>query len=714
MMENVIPVINELQDLFSRVDPHGTMTLMQDFSQQLPQIAVVGSQSSGKSSVLESIVGKAFLPRGSGIVTRRPLILQLVPMPTDVSSTVAEQPFGEFLHEPGKKYYDFDRIREVISEETDSIAGVNKNISPEPIRLRIHSPSVAPLTLVDLPGLVRNPIGDQPKDIDRQVSNLVRKYIVHENTLILAVSAANADIATSDGVQLAQQVDPHGRRTIGVLTKLDLMEEGTHVVDIIEQRVISLQRGFIPVVNMSQSDLDQGSKTMADQRRAELQFFAQHPRYAPMRDRCGMAFLQAKLSAVLLEHVQQALPKLRTDLDGLIRSTADEIERCGGSSALACINDAPQAAREKVRLRNAPNATLIDQSAALLSFITKFTDDFTGRISGNGGNLLPDFSKIKLDQSDASTLELHGGARIHQIFHDRFMPYITALRASDMLKAEDIRQAILNTRGVRASQLLPFGVEQAFEQLYTRQVQCLVEPIMRCVRYVYDEVVHIACASCKHIVSVRFPTLKTRMLDATIALVTSQRPLLESHLRTNLEAEVVYMNVSKPEMVAQSMRALTQAYHSDGPRDRPPAKKPAEPDAGLLSFPTEAPSRQPEMTSFTQETQGVKPAVSPIELQSSTERSIAEDAFLRGVIDAHFSGLQRTVADQVPKLIVYYLIHRVTTEIRNHLVEKLYVPDRMQELMEEDPAMMDRRKSAVATFCTLLEAKECLLRAEGH
>ena len=687
MIENVIPIINELQDIFSRVDPSGVTTLMKDFSTQLPQIAVVGSQSSGKSSVLESIVGRAFLPRGSGIVTRRPLILQLLPLPADASSDAA---YGEFLHEPGTLHHDFSAIRDIISAETDSIAGTSKNISPEPIRLRIHSPNVAPLTLIDLPGLVRNPVGDQPRDIDRQVSAMVRQFITPESTLILAVSAANADIATSDGIQLAQQVDPRGRRTIGVLTKLDLMDEGTHVVDILEQRVIRLERGFVPVVNMSQHDLDSGAKRMPDQRRAEALFFAQHPRYAPLRDRCGVPFLQQTLSAVLTEHVRQALPRLRSDLDALVRSTADEIAQCGGSISPASVNDAPAAARERVRLRNAPSATMVDQSAALLSYITKFTDDFTARIEGTGADVLAGFAGVGLREEPA---ELHGGARIHQIFHERFMPFIASLKASEMLTAEDIQRAVRNARGVRASQLLPFGVEQAFEQLYAKQVQCLVDPILRCVRYVYDEVVHIACASCKHVVSARFPALKTKMLDAAIALVTSQRPVLEEHLRTNLQAEVVYMSVNKPEVIASAMRALTQACSA--PQQAP---KPAD---GLISFPAEA-AGSAEFTAG--DAESAAPAA----------KAGAEDAFMRSVIDAHFSGLQRTVADQVPKLIVYYLIHRVTTEIRGHLVEKLYAPEGMQALMEEDHGMRQRRNAAVETFCTLLEAKECLLRAEGH
>ena len=136
-MEQLIPIINRLQDIFSRM---GFANI------DLPQIAVVGAQSAGKSSVLENLVGKDFLPRGSGIVTRRPLVLQLVNGPAGGGE------YGEFLHKPGRKYTDFEEIRVEIDADTARIAGDNKGISDVPINLKVTSPHVLNLTLVDLPG----------------------------------------------------------------------------------------------------------------------------------------------------------------------------------------------------------------------------------------------------------------------------------------------------------------------------------------------------------------------------------------------------------------------------------------------------------------------------------------------------------------------------------------------------------------------------------
>ncbi|XP_050784677.1 dynamin-1-like protein isoform X4 [Gopherus flavomarginatus] len=216
-----------------------------------------GVQSSGKSSVLESIVGRDFLPRGSGIVTRRPLVLQLVNVPfleerqhaaSGETSTQAEE-WATFLHCKHKTFTDFDEIRQEIETETERTTGTNKGISLEPLYLKIYSPHVLNLTLVDLPGITKVPVGDQPPDIEGLVREMILSYVSNPNCLILAVTAANTDMATSEALKLARDVDPDGRRTLAVVTKLDLMDAGTDAMDVLMGRVIPVKLGIIGVVN---------------------------------------------------------------------------------------------------------------------------------------------------------------------------------------------------------------------------------------------------------------------------------------------------------------------------------------------------------------------------------------------------------------------------------------------------------------------------------
>uniref|UniRef100_A0A671M316 dynamin GTPase n=1 Tax=Sinocyclocheilus anshuiensis TaxID=1608454 RepID=A0A671M316_9TELE len=269
--------VNRMQDAFSAIGQNANL--------DLPQIAVVGGQSAGKSSVLENFVGKDFLPRGSGIVTRRPLVLQLINCPTE---------YAEFLHCKGKKFTDFDEVRQEIEAETDRATGQNKGISPVPINLRVYSPNVLNLTLVDLPGMTKVPVGDQPADIEQQIRDMLMQFVTKDNCLLLAVSPANSDLANSDALKIAK-VDPQGLRTIGVITKLDLMDEGTDAREILENKLLPLRRGYMGVVNRSQKDIG-GKKDINAAMAAERKFFLSHSSYRHLANRMGTPFLQKTLN----------------------------------------------------------------------------------------------------------------------------------------------------------------------------------------------------------------------------------------------------------------------------------------------------------------------------------------------------------------------------------------------------------------------------------
>jgi replication fork clamp-binding protein CrfC len=226
---------------------------------------------------------------------------------TDKEANIEE--WGEFLHLPGQKFYDFNRIREEIVLDTEKKTGKNVGISPQPINLRIYSPNVLTLTLVDLPGLTKVPVGDQPKDIEKQIKDMVLKQIVKPNAIILAVTAANTDLANSDGLKLAREVDPEGQRTIGVLTKVDLMDEGTDVVDILAGRIIPLRLGYVPVVNRGQRDIE-NKRPISHALESEKNFFENHKAYRNKSSYCGTPYLARKLNLV---RQFDSAPKMKAD-----------------------------------------------------------------------------------------------------------------------------------------------------------------------------------------------------------------------------------------------------------------------------------------------------------------------------------------------------------------------------------------------------------------
>eukprot|EP00834_Sanchytrium_tribonematis_P004268 NODE_201_length_13147_cov_1.076104.p1 type:complete len:804 gc:universal NODE_201_length_13147_cov_1.076104:8279-5868(-) len=204
---------------------------------QLPSIVVIGSQSSGKSSVLESIIGHEFLPKGNNMVTKRPLELTLI-NGNDVFATFDD------MTDLGK-ISSFKEISHTLSALNNSVS-IDQMENAKPIKLTIHSPYVPDLRLIDLPGYIRVVSQDQPPSLKDGIENLCEKYVQFPN-IILAVSAADVDLANSDSLRIAKRVDPEGKRTLGVITKLDRVEPQM-AANILGNKNFPLRLGYIGVV----------------------------------------------------------------------------------------------------------------------------------------------------------------------------------------------------------------------------------------------------------------------------------------------------------------------------------------------------------------------------------------------------------------------------------------------------------------------------------
>ncbi|XP_059958520.1 dynamin-1 isoform X12 [Mesoplodon densirostris] len=489
-MEDLIPLVNRLQDAFSAIGQNADL--------DLPQIAVVGGQSAGKSSVLENFVGRDFLPRGSGIVTRRPLVLQLVNAATE---------YAEFLHCKGKKFTDFEEVRLEIEAETDRVTGTNKGISPVPINLRVYSPHVLNLTLVDLPGMTKVPVGDQPPDIEFQIRDMLMQFVTKENCLILAVSPANSDLANSDALKVAKEVDPQGQRTIGVITKLDLMDEGTDARDVLENKLLPLRRGYIGVVNRSQKDID-GKKDITAALAAERKFFLSHPSYRHLADRMGTPYLQKVLNQQLTNHIRDTLPGLRNKLQSQLLSIEKEVEEYK--------NFRPDDPARKTK--------------ALLQMVQQFAVDFEKRIEGSG------------DQID--TYELSGGARINRIFHERFPFELVKMEFDEKELRREISYAIKNIHGIRTGLFTP---DLAFEATVKKQVQKLKEPSIKCVDMVVSELT-ATIRKCSEKLQ-QYPRLREEMERIVTTHIREREGRTKEQVMLLIDIELAYMNTNHEDFI---------------------------------------------------------------------------------------------------------------------------------------------------------------------
>jgi GTP-binding protein EngB required for normal cell division len=214
-------------------------TIGQSETLTLPSIVVIGSQSSGKSSVLEAIVGHEFLPKGNNMVTRRPIELTLVNTPE------AHAEYGEFPALGLGKITDFSQIQKTLTDLNLAVPA-EQCVSDDPIQLRIYSPNVPDLSLIDLPGYIQVVGRDQPADMKEKIAELCEKYIQQPN-IILAISAADVDLANSTALRASRKVDPRGERTIGVITKMDLVEPERGIA-MLNDRKYALRLGYVGVI----------------------------------------------------------------------------------------------------------------------------------------------------------------------------------------------------------------------------------------------------------------------------------------------------------------------------------------------------------------------------------------------------------------------------------------------------------------------------------
>ncbi|XP_058245986.1 dynamin-1-like protein isoform X1 [Hemibagrus wyckioides] len=661
-METLIPIINRLQEVFLTV---GAEII------QLPQIVVVGSQSSGKSSVLESLVGRDFLPRGSGIVTRRPLVLQLVnvlPLEerrkqenengTKANSQnfpgIKAEEWGTFLHCKHQVFTDFNDIRTEIEEETDRTTN-NKGISSDPIHLKIFSPNVLNLTLVDLPGITKVPVGDQPEDIETQVQEMILSFISNPNSLILCVSPANSDLATSDALKLAREVDPDGRRTLLVVSKLDLMDAGTDALEVLLGRIIPVKLGIIGVVNRSQHDLNT-QKSVADAWRDEQAFLQRH--YPSLASRCGSRYLARTLSRLLMHHIRDCLPELKARVTAL-------------------------SAQFQARL-SSYGQPVEDQSATLLQIVTKFATDYCNTIEGTARHI--------------QTSELCGGARICYIFHETFGRTLQSIDPLGGLTELDILTAIRNATGPRPALFVP---EVSFELLVKKQIKRLEEPSLRCVELVHEELQRIIqhCSSHSTQELLRFPKLHDSILEVVTSLLRKRLPITNEMVHNLVAIELAYINTKHPDFTdaAQVSASVNsqQTESLDGGKRWKNDKMPSEEKGSVPGF--GSPSK----------TVNLLDTAVPVSRKLST-REQRDCEVIQRLIKCYFLIVRKNIQDSVPKAVMHFLVNFVKERLQSELVGQLYKQPLLQELLIESQETAQQRTEVTHMLEALQKANNII------
>ncbi|KYN99744.1 dynamin-like protein [Plasmodium gaboni] len=666
-MDKLVPIVNKLQNVLSSFISSETLSL--------PHIAVVGAQSVGKTSLLESLVGLSFMPKGEDIVTRTPIIIQLTNSKSD--DCYCTLTYCDYDNNRVEKHIDdFSILNEILIDVTEEITGGNKCIKETPIIIEIHKNDVLDLTLIDLPGLTKVPVGNQPQNVEEQIVNLVNKYIKNPNCIILAVSSANIDLANSDSLKMARNVDPKHERTIGVITKCDMVEKPEIWKKMISGSLYPLKKGFVAVVCRSQKDVEDNI-TIEMSIKKEEEYFSQCIDFSNQMEcimECGIKNLAKKLNNILIEHIKNTVPFLKPKIDSLKSIEEERLLELGEPM---------------------DNMNRSEYLAVLVNYITKFSQQYQDIIDGKV------FYKDRVD-------ELKGGARIHYIFNDWYIKSLNDFSPLEMLTDEEIRIAIRNSSGPRGALFVP---ESAFETLIKKLINCLKEPSLRCADQVYEELLKIV-DNCRIADMERFTNLKSAINEQVKILLKDCLQPTKEMIKNLMLIELSYINTSHPDflnehfmknvydkdndyideldtvvhpknnhkMLQRPKREFQETcgsnmnystiHHNNTYKEEMKMWKPKE---DMKSY------RNKEGTKITninnnRENVFVLPVIPEkiIPEYSSSSKEIIEIDLIKSLINNYFNIVRKHIADAVPKAIMHFMVNTSRKTMQKVLISNLH------------------------------------------
>eukprot|EP00932_Pfiesteria_piscicida_P002885 SRR837773.12804.p1 GENE.SRR837773.12804~~SRR837773.12804.p1 ORF type:complete len:806 (+),score=265.56 SRR837773.12804:59-2476(+) len=664
-LRQLITVIDELRDVG-----------LQKFI-SLPRLVAIGTQSSGKSSLVESIVGRDFLPRGGGVVTRRPLELRLVHL--NSQEYKEGDAWAVFDKISDKKYTNFDEVRQEIERQTDQVAGQNKGIVNDPIVLTVYATDAPDLTLVDLPGITRVPVkgSDQTEDIEKLTRDMTLHYIQDPRTIILAVLPANQDVSVSDALQLARHVDPQGIRSIGVVTKIDIMDQGTDASKILRGEDIPLKHGYVGVKMRSQQDIND-KKPVRKALAEEKEWFESHRVYNKLPPGLvGTQVLIEKLTGILFRSMRRFLPEIKKEINEKRRSVQDRLDELG--------EGVPIEDGERVQV--------------MWTMVTDYCEMFKNTIRGKYDRKLQRYM-VNLPGATGpanSSTQASGGARIRGIMNDFLSDFMESSITAE-LSDDDIDRAIRVHEG---DSLPGFPSPDTFEFLALPHLQKISIPSVECVHNVASAL-DLLAQRIAHAVFRRFPKMAEACLGMTQNIIQQEKDNARIIVEQQVACYVGYLFTNDPLYLTEHGSMEPMYGKTQAPVQVVEEEKPRDPGMAEKTF------------------QSVKEGASALHqgarglLQGQHKKSqrysgpfVAE---IRKRLDAYFAITVRNVRDSVPKAIGFYLVRAVQDKLQFELLNALNQRERLAELLGEPPHIMEERKTLSNQLQVLQKASAVLTR----
>ena len=304
----------------------------------LPQLIVCGDQSSGKSSVLEAISGISF-PTKDNLCTRfaTEVILRKASNVNIAVAIVPGQTRSEAECERLQGFREtlvniqaFPALVDKAKDAMNVSGGVNA-FSNDVLRVEISGPDRPHLTIVDLPGLIHSENKTQSSADVALIMSLVRSYMENTRSIILAVISAKNDYANQIILKLAKEMDPTGRRTLGIITKPDTLSVGSEseagFIGLAKNEDVEFRLGWHVLRNRSYENRE---TTMAERDLAESEFLSQGIWNDLPRSSVGIVSLRDRLSKVLLNQIKAELPNLVEDIQNSLQDCQNRLIKLGG------------------------------------------------------------------------------------------------------------------------------------------------------------------------------------------------------------------------------------------------------------------------------------------------------------------------------------------------------------------------------------------------
>ncbi|CAD7925244.1 unnamed protein product [Amoebophrya sp. A120] len=669
-LASVIHVVDDLRDV----------GLQQIIS--LPRIVVVGSQSSGKSSVLESIVGYDFLPRGDGVVTRRPLELRLVHISDAVAAEEGYPAWAVFGGDP-TKFYDFDKVRQHIELLTDKICGTNKGIIDDPITLTVYGKNVPDLTLIDLPGLTKVAAAgsDQTGDIARVTREMTERYIRDDRTIVLAVSPANADITTSEGLKYARVFDREGVRTIGVLTKLDIMDQGTNAIRMVKGEEVHLRLGFIGVKNRSKQDI-MDNMTVAEALKMEERWFSEHPTYGRVEPGYfGTKALIERLMRVLSVHIRWFLPKIKRDVFDLRSKIDVRLTELG--------DGIPEDSNVKTQL----------VWRDIASFCEMIDNSIKGKYDPKLSALI---EKYQSESDEAPSV----GAQVKR----RFSKFLEEIYEEDITKDltdDDINQSLRNLEG---DALPGFPSPDTFEMLISSHLSKLLQPSLDCLADT------VQCMSgLAHRVSLlvfyRFPELGEKVFELSNRIIDEERLKTKAIVEDAVNSATGYFFTNDDlYLIAHGAMQPTAGGSGGGGTAADIANR----QAAEMQEEAEDPNvggyykMKDNMSQKYAEAKAYLTGNKTKNFQSKYSQAFLRD--IRNRLEAYFKLVVRSLREAVPKAIGCFLVRSFQEKLKLTLTQNFQSSESLDNILSEPAHIRDERKSLMEQKTIIKKAHQVLSR----